>query len=251
MLKSTPNPLLQPIRLAPASARAALTPLADRLRRELRGDVMFERAARGRYATDASIYQIMPIGVVVPRDQADLLLCLDIARSEKTPILARGGGTSQCGQTVAEALVIDNSKWLNKIVAFDPQQRPLSVPTLPGGGEKIQDQVQQLVNKINRLPLQDIAGHIAGNLVKLHKTLAQLNGRVLPEMNDTLRGVRQTLGAANGALAEDSPQRAELGDTLDQLQRAARSLRELSDYLSRHPESLLRGRPDNAPQAPR
>jgi FAD/FMN-containing dehydrogenase/Fe-S oxidoreductase len=103
------------------------SPLEKHLRQELRGDVLFGQADRGQYATDASIYQIMPIGVVVPKDQADLLLCLDIARSHGTPILARGAGTSQCGQTVGEALVIDNSKWLNKVVEFNAEARTITV----------------------------------------------------------------------------------------------------------------------------
>lgn len=127
MLTSTPKPLVQPIRLMPASARAALTPLAARLAQELRGDVLFDRASRGRYATDASIYQIMPIGVAVPRDQDDLRLVLDIARETGTALLARGAGTSQCGQTVGEALVIDTSKWLNRIVDFDKDARTVTV----------------------------------------------------------------------------------------------------------------------------
>lgn len=127
MLTSTPKPLVQPIRLMPASARAALTPLAARLARELRGDVLFDRASRGRYATDASIYQIMPIGVAVPRDEDDLRVALDIARDTGAPVLARGAGTSQCGQTVGEALVIDTSKWLNRVVAFDAQARIVTV----------------------------------------------------------------------------------------------------------------------------
>jgi FAD/FMN-containing dehydrogenase/Fe-S oxidoreductase len=105
----------------------ASSPLAVLLRRELRGDVLFDGATRGRYATDASIYQIMPLGVVVPRDQADLLRALDIARDQQAPVLARGAGTSQCGQTVGEALVIDNSKWLNHIVAFDATTRTITV----------------------------------------------------------------------------------------------------------------------------
>ncbi|MGU7782646.1 FAD-binding and (Fe-S)-binding domain-containing protein [Burkholderia sp. PU8-34] len=118
---------VRPIRLMPTSARAALTPLAARLAKELRGDVLFERAARGRYATDASIYQIMPIGVVVPTDQDDLRRALEIARDTGTPLLARGGGTSQCGQTVGEALVVDTSKWLNRIVDFDKEARTVTV----------------------------------------------------------------------------------------------------------------------------
>lgn len=102
-------------------------PLVTVLRRELRGEVLFDRASRGRYASDASIYQIMPIGVVAPRDQRDLLCVLDIARDRHLPVLARGAGTSQCGQTVGEALVIDNSKWLNNIVGFDVAARTIVV----------------------------------------------------------------------------------------------------------------------------
>jgi FAD/FMN-containing dehydrogenase/Fe-S oxidoreductase len=122
--------LVKPIHLVPRAAAASATsstPLAAQLRRELRGDVLFGQADRGRYATDASIYQIMPIGVVVPRDQADLLLALEIARNNHVPILARGAGTSQCGQTVGEALVIDNSKWLNQVIEFDPVARTVTV----------------------------------------------------------------------------------------------------------------------------
>ncbi|MDB5761351.1 MAG: FAD-binding oxidoreductase [Herminiimonas sp.] len=116
----------KPIFLAPPSGGNS-SAIAVQLKRELRGDVMFGKADRGRYATDASIYQIMPIGVVVPRDQDDLLLALEIARGNKTPILARGGGSSQCGQTVGEALIIDNSKWLNNVIDFDPKARTVTV----------------------------------------------------------------------------------------------------------------------------
>ncbi|WP_031362108.1 FAD-binding and (Fe-S)-binding domain-containing protein [Caballeronia sordidicola] len=127
MLTKSSEALVQPIHLMPASARATLSPLAMRLRQELKGDVLFDRAARGRYATDASIYQIMPLGVVVPNDQADLLLALEIARDAHAPVLARGAGTSQCGQTIGEALVIDTSKWLNNIVHFDREARTVTV----------------------------------------------------------------------------------------------------------------------------
>ncbi|MBP8306201.1 MAG: FAD-binding protein [Burkholderiaceae bacterium] len=93
--------------------------LAQRLRRVLRGEVRFDAFSRGRYATDASIYQVDPIGVVVPSDEADVIATIDLANELKVPILPRGGGTSQCGQTVGEALVIDNSAHLNKVMAFD------------------------------------------------------------------------------------------------------------------------------------
>ena len=81
--------------------------LERRLRRETRGEVLFDAAARGRYATDASIYQIMPAGVFVPLNEGDVATAIDIARDLHVPVLARGGGTSQCGQTVGAALVID------------------------------------------------------------------------------------------------------------------------------------------------
>ncbi|WP_036046221.1 FAD-binding and (Fe-S)-binding domain-containing protein [Paraburkholderia mimosarum] len=121
-----PGMLVKPIHLVPSSAGRG-SPLARRLRDALRGDVLFDAASRGRYATDASIYQILPIGVVVPRDQDDLRAALDVARVEHAPVLARGAGTSQCGQTVGEALVIDTSKWLNNIVDFDADARTVTV----------------------------------------------------------------------------------------------------------------------------
>jgi FAD/FMN-containing dehydrogenase/Fe-S oxidoreductase len=93
--------------------------LAQRLRRLLRGDVLFDAFSRGRYATDASIYQVEPIGVVVPVDETDVQAAIETARDLKVPILPRGAGSSQCGQTVGEALVIDTSKHLNGIVAVD------------------------------------------------------------------------------------------------------------------------------------
>jgi FAD/FMN-containing dehydrogenase/Fe-S oxidoreductase len=104
------------------SPRLARSDLATRLRREMRGDVLFDAGSRGRYSTDASIYQIQPIGVAVPQTEADLAVALDVARDLKVPVLPRGGGTSQCGQTVGEALVIDHSKWLNQVTDFDAEQ---------------------------------------------------------------------------------------------------------------------------------
>ena len=72
--------------------------LAARLKREIEGDVLFDAASRGRYSTDASIYQIEPLGVVVPLTEEDALAALAVARDEGVPVLARGGGSSQCGQ---------------------------------------------------------------------------------------------------------------------------------------------------------
>jgi FAD/FMN-containing dehydrogenase/Fe-S oxidoreductase len=89
--------------------------------------VLFDGASRGRYSTDASIYQIEPIGVVVPHDEADVVRAIQIAGDEGIPILPRGGGTSQCGQTVGEALVLDVSKNLAGVIALDVENRRVTV----------------------------------------------------------------------------------------------------------------------------
>ena len=120
------NAVAQPM-VAPDSSRSRL---AQRLRRQLRGQVLFDSFSRGRYATDASIYQINPIGVVVPADEADLIATMQLAHELAVPILPRGAGTSQCGQTVGAALVIDCSKHLNQISEFDPAA--MTVQVQPG-----------------------------------------------------------------------------------------------------------------------
>ena len=97
--------------------------LAARLARETEAELLFALADRGRYATDASIYQVEPIGAIVPRTIADVAAALEIARDAGAPVLARGGGTSQCGQTVNRALVIDCSKYLRRVLHIDAAAR--------------------------------------------------------------------------------------------------------------------------------
>ncbi|MFY0692587.1 MAG: FAD-binding oxidoreductase [Paracoccaceae bacterium] len=99
------------------------SPLADRLRGHIEGDLLFDKFSRGRYATDASIYQMMPVGAVAPKTVEDIEACLDAAREFDASILPRGGGTSQCGQTVNNSLVIDNSRYFNKILELDVEGR--------------------------------------------------------------------------------------------------------------------------------
>ena len=97
--------------------------LERRLKSDIRGDVRFDRFTRGRYATDASHYQIMPLGVVAPRTMEDAARAIEIAREEGVSVLPRGGGTSQCGQTVNASLVIDCAKYLDRIVELDVENR--------------------------------------------------------------------------------------------------------------------------------
>jgi len=97
--------------------------LEDRLAREITGDVFFDSFNRGRYATDASFYQIMPAGVVVPRSIDEALRALSICRDAGRIVTPRGGGTSQCGQTVNDGIVVDFSKHLNRLISLDVENR--------------------------------------------------------------------------------------------------------------------------------
>jgi FAD/FMN-containing dehydrogenase/Fe-S oxidoreductase len=93
--------------------------LERRLKAHLLGEVQFDAFTRGRYATDASHYQIMPIGVVAPRSAKEVEHTLALAREEGVSVLPRGGGTSQAGQTVNSSLVIDCSKYLDHVLELD------------------------------------------------------------------------------------------------------------------------------------
>ena len=99
----------------------------SRLRAQIAGDVYFDATTRGMYATDASIYQIMPLGVVVPRTAQDVEAAIAIAREHGIPVTARGGGTSQCGQTVNSGLIVDVSRYLREIVSLDTAARRVRV----------------------------------------------------------------------------------------------------------------------------
>src|SRR6195952_1699213 len=105
------------------AAGDGLTTLKDRLAREITGDVLFDSFSRGRYATDASFYQIVPFGVVVPRTVDEALRALAICRDDGRIVTPRGGGTSQCGQTINDGIVIDLSKHLNRLISVDVANR--------------------------------------------------------------------------------------------------------------------------------
>ncbi|HET6554116.1 MAG TPA: MlaD family protein [Dyella sp.] len=127
-------------------------------------------------------------------------------------------------------------------VPFDGAAKPLEIPTAPGDFDKIQQQIADIVGKLQKVPFDSIGKNLNDSLAELHNTLKQVNGSVLPEVKATLKGAQQTLGTANSAFAPDSPLQQNLGGSLQELQRAARSLRVLTDYLGDHPDALLRGR---------
>nr|MBA2671998.1 FAD-binding oxidoreductase [Gemmatimonadota bacterium] len=93
------------------------------LREKVRGEVRFDAHSRLLYSTDASLYQIMPIGVVLPRDAEDVEHVVRIAAEERVPVLPRGGGTGLAGQTVGQAIVLDFTKYMNQVVDLDPDRR--------------------------------------------------------------------------------------------------------------------------------
>ena len=104
-----------------------MSELARDLARTIEGEVRFDRYSRLLYSTDASIYQIEPIGVVIPKHRDDVEQAVKIAAREGVPILPRGGGTSLAGQAVGEALVIDFSKYMNQVLEFCPEENWIRV----------------------------------------------------------------------------------------------------------------------------
>ncbi len=101
--------------------------LARHLRQHIRGEVHDDSTTRKLYSTDASIYQMLPMVVVVPRSVVDLQTTVQIAQEHGIPIVARGGGTSLSGQTVGTGIILDTSKYLNQILAIDPKRKRATV----------------------------------------------------------------------------------------------------------------------------
>jgi FAD/FMN-containing dehydrogenase/Fe-S oxidoreductase len=128
-MSSSPSPFV----LLPSShARWSETfPTADQieaeLRQRIRGEVRFDDASRALYATDASNYRHIPIGVVIPRGEDDVIATVEICRRHNAPVLSRGGGTSLSGQGCNFAVILDFSKYMNKMDAVDPVSRTVRV----------------------------------------------------------------------------------------------------------------------------
>ena len=109
----------------------AAAALQDELQRRIAGEVRFDAVSRMLYSTDASNYQIDPVGVVIPASRDDVLATIEIAARHGVPLLPRGGGSSLSGQTVGAALVIDFSKVLSKVLD-DRSSKEASSPSSPG-----------------------------------------------------------------------------------------------------------------------
>lgn len=141
---------------------------------------------------------------------------------------------------------------------FYPEEKPvnlaltgqtIAIPTRPTSLDRVQAQLTDLVDRLDNIPFESIAGNLDGSLAELRQTLSQFNSDVLPATLTTLQGVDQVMadmrvamGSAIDALAEGSPERNQLDRALTEVERMSRSVRELSNYLRRHPEALIRGR---------
>src|SRR5688572_23836091 len=97
--------------------------LQRELEKAIDGEVRFDAVTRGLYSTDASVYQIQPLGVVIPRSHEAVIRAVTIAAKHGVPITPRGGGTSQAGQSIGAGLVLDTSKYLNRVIEINPDQR--------------------------------------------------------------------------------------------------------------------------------
>jgi paraquat-inducible protein B len=133
-----------------------------------------------------------------------------------------------------------------KLTGYDAKARPLEIPTVAGSFDKLQEQLQAFVDRLGKLPLEDLVNNVNGSLSAFQKTMKAVNSDVIPQMRGTLQQAEKTLGTANDTLSENSPARVQLGQAMDEVQRTARSVRVLTDFLSRHPEALIRGRSGDA-----
>ncbi|MDB5826510.1 MAG: mammalian cell entry protein [Variovorax sp.] len=139
-----------------------------------------------------------------------------------------------------------------KPIKVDMTKNPIEVPTVANSLDEIQNQVQEIATKLNKIPYEEIAGDLRKTLATLDKTLKSaettvntINNDVTPEITAAMKDARKTLNSAERTLADDSPLQTDVRQTLQELTRAAGSIRVLTDYLERHPESLLRGKPDD------
>jgi paraquat-inducible protein B len=126
---------------------------------------------------------------------------------------------------------------------FDIDARPLEIPAVSGSVQELQQKLASIVDKIDRMPLTQIGGHLDQDLVDLDSTLRELRTDVMPAGSAAFTSLHTTLGAVDHALADDAPWRDNIDQTLVEARSTLRSVRSLTDYLDRHPAAVLRGRP--------
>jgi FAD/FMN-containing dehydrogenase/Fe-S oxidoreductase len=208
--------------------------LANQLSSNTQGEVLFKPADRARYSTDASIYQVMPTGVFAPRSAQDVHTALHICRDLKVPLVARGAGTSQCGQTVGAGLVIDFSKHLRQIIHLDLAARTVTVE--PG---IVLDHLNAYLKPYGLWYPVDVStsaqaslGGMAGNNSCGSRSLAYGN------MVHNVQGAQAWL--ADGSLHEFGPMASAQGAALSLGKKIERLALDLAPQLEAHWPKVLR-----------
>ena len=211
MMSSSAFPILQHAHEGFSASRA----LEEKLRLTVRGEVRFDQASRALYATDASNYRQIPIGVVLPRDGDDVLATISTCREFGAPLLCRGGGTSLSGQCCNVAVVLDFSKYMSRILEIDPARRIARVQ--PG---IVLDRLRSAAEKFHLTFAPDPASHasctiggmIGNNSCGVHSVMAGKTDDNIEELEVvTYDGVRLKLGQNQIHVAADAlviPQRS-------------------------------------------
>jgi FAD/FMN-containing dehydrogenase/Fe-S oxidoreductase len=185
----------------PVDTFAHAADLEDELKRTVRGEVRFDRGSRALYATDASNYRQVPIGLVVPRDAGDVIAAVAACRKYRAPILPRGAGTSLAGQCCNVAVVLDFTKYMNRILALDPEQKfavvqpGIVLDTLRDRAEKHQLTFAPDPSTHNRCT---VGGMIGNNSCGTHSLLGGKTVDNVEELKIVLSdGTQMTVGAAS------------------------------------------------------
>jgi len=129
----------------------------------------------------------------------------------------------------------------------DPSADPLELPTVPNTLDELQLQVADIAKKLDKIPFDEIGNNLNSALKNANGLFNQLGTQVVPEARDTLTAARKTFNEAQSTLQQDSPLQSDVHQALQELTRTLQSLNALSDYLERHPESLVRGKPGDKP----
>lgn len=136
-------------------------------------------------------------------------------------------------------------------VKVDSNKTPFELPTVPNSLDELQAQIQEIASKLNKVPFEQIGKDLRTSLATLNKTLVSaeeltrtLNNDVSPEITAAMKDARKTINSAEQTLSQDSPLQQDMREAMREITRAAGSVRVLTDYLERHPESLLRGKPE-------
>ncbi|HZU14812.1 MAG TPA: FAD-binding and (Fe-S)-binding domain-containing protein [Chloroflexota bacterium] len=212
--------------------------LVEELERRVRGEVRFDAGTRALYATDASNYRVSPIGVIVPLDVDDVVAAVAVCRDHQVPILPRGCGTSLAGQCCNAAVVLDLSRYLNRVLEIDPDRRVARVQ--PG---VILDDLRTAANRFGLTFGPDPATHdrctlggmIGNNSCGAHSVLAGLTSDNVQEMDVLLYdGTRLTVGPAE-------PE--EMADLAARNGRPGEIFRRLDALITRYADEIRRGYP--------